>query len=81
MDKRCFILLFLLLNIDRGYSTEPLEPQSGGSSVHPRSMFRAKQQNYLIFSSENYHFYRRENQLNAYRNADQIRLWVLVRGD
>ena len=34
------IFLFLLLNIDRGYSFEP--PHWGGSNVYPRSMFWAK---------------------------------------
>ena len=32
--------LFLLQNIDCGYSLEP--PRRGGSSVYPQSMFRAK---------------------------------------
>ena len=31
------IFLFLLLNIDCGYSLEP--PQLGGSNVYPQSMF------------------------------------------
>ena len=34
------IFLFLLQNIDCGYSLEP--PRRGGSNVYPQSMFRAK---------------------------------------
>ena len=34
------IFLFLLENIDCGYSLEP--PRRGGSNVYPQSMFRAK---------------------------------------
>ena len=41
MVKIFFHIVFLLLNIDRGYSIEPPEPQSGGSSVYPRSTLRA----------------------------------------
>ena len=52
------IFLFLLDNIDHGYSLEL--PQWGGSNVYPWSMFWAKLEKYHIFSSENYHFYIRE---------------------
>ena len=37
--------LFLVQNIDCGYSIEPPSPQSmfrGGSNVYPQSIFRAK---------------------------------------
>ena len=53
-----FFFLFLLENIDCGYSLEP--PQWGGSNVYPKSMFKSKKRKILYFSSENYYFYSRE---------------------
>ena len=47
--------LFLLQNIDCGYSLEP--PRRGGSNVYPQSMFGAKIKNkYQTFSAENFQF-------------------------
>ena len=47
--KDCFVhIVFLLLNIDRGYSIDPPEPQSGGSSVYPRSTLRANKKTITI---------------------------------
>ena len=43
-----FHIVFLLLNIDRGYSIEPPEPQLGGSSVYPRSTLRANKKTITI---------------------------------
>ena len=48
--------LFLLQNIDCGYSLEP--PRQGGSNVYPQFMFSAKKtEKYQTFSTENLHFY------------------------
>ena len=47
--------LFLLQNIDCGYSLEP--PRRGGSNVYPQSMFGAKIRKKInFFSAENFHF-------------------------
>ena len=48
--------LFLLQNIDCGYSLEP--PRRGGSNVYPQSMLLAKirKKNQKV-SGENFHFY------------------------
>ena len=50
--------LFLLWNIDRGFSLEP--PHWGSSNVYPRSMFRAKIRKISHFFIWNYHFYNPE---------------------
>ena len=44
--------LFLLQNIDCGYSLEP--PRRGGSNVYPQSMFGAKIRKYPKLSIENF---------------------------
>ena len=46
--------LFLLQNIDCGYSLEP--PRRGGSNMYPQSLFRAKIRKYQKFSTEFFHF-------------------------
>ena len=46
--------LFLLQNIDCGYSLEP--PRRGGSNVYPKSMFLAKIRKIKKKSNENFHF-------------------------
>ena len=46
--------LFLLQNIDCGYSLEP--PRRGGSNVYPQSMFLAKLRKISNFSAENFQF-------------------------
>ena len=50
------IFLFLLKNIDCGYSFEP--PRRGGSNEYPQSMFRAEIRDIsdFFFISENFHF-------------------------
>ena len=48
------IFLFLLKNIDRGYSLEP--PRRGGSNGYPQSMFWAEIWKILEFLSEKFHF-------------------------
>ena len=47
--------LFLLKNIDCGYSLEP--PRRGGSNEYPQSMFWAEIWKISEFLSENFHFY------------------------
>ena len=54
------IFLFLLQNIDCGYSLEP--PRRGGSYVYTQSMF----EKYHFFSSRNFHFYNRKNDCILY---------------
>ena len=51
--------LFLLQNIDCGYSLEP--PQRGGSNVYLQSMFWAKIRKISKFFSRNFQFYRWKN--------------------
>ena len=49
------IFLFLLKNIDCGYSLEP--PRRGGSNEYPQSMFLSRnKKKYQNFLSENFHF-------------------------
>ena len=47
--------LFLLKNIDCGYSLEP--PRRGGSNKYPQSMFRAGKRKISEFLSENFQFF------------------------
>ena len=68
--------LFLLENIDCGYTLEPLgdcgyalePPRRGGSNVYPQSMFSSKNKknikNFLKFSIENFQFL--QFQINLY---------------
>ena len=49
------ILLFLLKNIDCGYSLEP--PRRGGSNEYPQSMFWAEIWKISAFLSENFKFF------------------------
>ena len=49
------IFLFLLQNIDCGYSLEP--PRWGGSNVYPQFMFWAKIRKKSHFTSDNYRFF------------------------
>ena len=52
--------LFLLQNIDCGYSLEP--PRRGGSNQYPQSMFWSKnKKKYQIFSAENDQFLKLKN--------------------
>ena len=51
--------LFLLQNIDYGYSLEP--PRRGSSNVYPQSMFRAKIRKISKFSAENFQFLKPKN--------------------
>ena len=46
------LVLFLLKNIDCGYSLEP--PRRGGSYEYPQSMFEQKYEKYQNFLSENF---------------------------
>ena len=46
--------LFLLKNIDRGYSLEP--PLRGGSNEYPNLCFEQKYEKISEFSSENFQF-------------------------
>ena len=49
------IFLFLLKNIDCGYSLEP--PRRGGSNEYPESMFRAEIWKLSDFFYENFQFF------------------------
>ena len=49
------ILLFLLKNIDCGYSLE--QPRRGGTNEYPQSMFWAEIWKISEFLSENFHFF------------------------
>ena len=52
--------LFLLQNIDCGYSLEP--PRRGGSNVYPQSMsLSINKKNINFFYCENLHFYIKNN--------------------
>ena len=72
--------LFLLQNIDCGYSLEP--PRRGGSNEYPQSMFGAKiKKNIFKKSSENFHFYNQKKFLYiawaCFRNEKDVRpIWV-----
>ena len=48
------IILFLLKNIDCGYSLEP--PRRGGSNEYPQTLFEQKYEKYQNFLSENFQF-------------------------
>ena len=50
-----YIFLFLLKNIDCGYSLEP--PHWGGSNEYPQSMFWAEIWKLSEFLSENFQFF------------------------
>ena len=50
----CIFFLFLLKNIDCGYSLEP--PHRGGSNEYPQSMFWAEMWRILELLSENFNF-------------------------
>ena len=54
--------LFLLQNIDCGYSLEP--PRRGGSNLYPQSMFWAKiKKKYQTFSAKKFQFLKLKNSL------------------
>ena len=56
IEKQGYTLffLFLLNNIDCGYSLEP--PRRGGSNEYPQSMFEQKCEKQQSFLSENFQF-------------------------
>ena len=54
LQEYTLFFLFLLKNIDCGYSLEP--PRRGGSNEYPQSMFFSRNEKYKNFLSENFHF-------------------------
>ena len=70
--ERTVVFLFLLKNIDCGYSLEP--PHRGGSNGYPQSMFRANYENYQNFSSESFHFFFFFEKFSIYMN---MRVFVM----
>ena len=50
----CIISLFLLKNIDCGYSLEP--PRRGGSNEYPQSIFLSRNMKNISFLSKNFQF-------------------------
>ena len=55
MLEKGFIGVFLLKNIDCGYSLEP--HRRCGSKEYPQAMFEQKYEKYQNFLSENFHFF------------------------